>query len=334
LVEASARGSADSGDIDDADPGALLALAYPDRVAMKRPGQRGRYLTRDGVDVAVDSGVLIANEDFIVAAELDGKRPLSRAWLAAPMERKMVETLFDSDIETVRSVAWNPETESVDAVEQRRLGAIVLAERTVRADPSDVSAALLAALLQRGLLARDELVEEIARLNFANSIEPRAAYEVDVVALERSASDWLLPALAGMRSLAAAEKVDLRETLLSRLDFRDRRRLDEIAPTHIVAPTGTHVPVDYRDPKAPAAAVRIQELFGLSDTPRVGLGRVPLTLHLLSPARRPVQVTRDLAGFWKNSYFDVRKDLRGRYPKHPWPDDPASAAPTRRTKPR
>jgi ATP-dependent helicase HrpB len=334
LAEARERGKANGGDIDDAGPGALLALAYPDRVAMKRSGQRGRYLTRDGVDVAVDSGVLIANEDFIVAAELDGKRPLSRAWLAAPIERKMIETLFESDMETVRSVAWNPETESVDAVEQRRLGAIVLAERAVRADPSDVSAALLAALLQRGLLARDELVGEIARLAFANTIEPRAAYDVDVTALERSASDWLLPAIAGMRSLAAAEKIDLREVFLSRLDFRDRRRLDEIAPTHIVAPTGTRVPVDYRDAKAPAAAVRIQELFGLSDTPHVGLGRVPLTLHLLSPARRPVQVTRDLAGFWRNSYFEVRKDLRGRYPKHPWPDDPASAAPTRRTKPR
>lgn len=334
LADAISRDGETKGDIDDADPGTLLALAYPDRVAMKRSAPRGRYLTRDGVDVIVDSGILLANEEFIVAAELDGKRPLSRAWLAAPIDRGVVESLFAADIETVRSVEWHQETESVSAVEQRRLGAIVLAERATRADPNDIAAALLGVLIQRGLLAREELAEELGRLAFAHGIDPRPAFHLDASTLSDSAAEWLMPSLAGMRTLAAAEKVDLREALLSRLDFHERRRLDEIAPTHIVAPTGTRVPVDYRDPKSPSAAVRIQELFGLADTPRVGLGRIPLTLHLLSPARRPVQVTRDLAGFWKNSYFEVRKDMRGRYPKHPWPDDPASAAPTRRAKPR
>jgi ATP-dependent helicase HrpB len=231
-------------------------------------------------------------------------------------------------------VAWNEDKEAVTATEQQRLGAIVLAERAVRAEAVDLADALLSALISRGFLTRQELATELARLAFANRIEPREAYAVDAAALETTAKDWLLPALSGMRSLAAAEKIDLREALLSRLDYRERRRLDEIAPTHIVVPTGTRVSVDYSNIDAPAAAVRIQELFGLMDTPRVGLGRVPVTLHLLSPARRPVQVTRDLAGFWKNSYFDVRKDLRGRYPKHPWPDDPATAIPTRRAKPR
>jgi ATP-dependent helicase HrpB len=334
LTDAMSRDGDTKGDIDEADPGTLLALAYPDRVAMKRSGQRGRYLTRDGVDVSVDPGILLANEEFIVAAELDGKRPLSRAWLAAPIERRVVESLFAGDIETVRSVEWQQETGSVSAVEQRRLGAIVLAERATRADPNDIAAAMLGVLVQRGVLAREELAEELGRLAFANTIDPRPAFELDPATVAESVAEWLLPSLVGIRTLAAAEKVDLREALLARLDFQERRRLDEIAPTHIVAPTGTRVPVDYRDPKAPSAAVRIQELFGLADTPRVGFGRVPLTLHLLSPARRPVQVTRDLAGFWKNSYFEVRKDLRGRYPRHPWPDDPASAAPTRRAKPR
>lgn len=321
-------------DVDEADPGALLSLAYPDRVAMQRAGQRGRYVTRDGVDVIIDSGTLIANEPFIVAAQLDGKRPLSRAWLAAPLDRAVVERLFEADIDTIRTVAWNETTESVTAVEQRRLGAIVLGERTVRADPTDVASALLKALLDRGFLERDEITSELARLGFARSIDPRDAYAVDAVSLKNSADEWLLPALDGMRTLAAAEKLDLREALLSRLDYRDRKHLDDIAPTHITVPTGTRVRVDYGDLAAPSVAVRIQELFGLVDTPKVGLGRVPLTLHLLSPAHRPVQVTRDLAGFWKNSYFDVRKDLRGRYPKHPWPDDPATATPTRRAKPR
>jgi ATP-dependent helicase HrpB len=328
--------SADSSDAAsrDASPGELLALAYPDRVALRRGGQRGRYVTRDGVEVAVDAGTLIANEAFIVAAELDGRRPLSRAWLAAPLEATVVETLFADAIEVARVVSWNNESQSVTAVEQRRLGAIVLGERIIRADPADLAAALGQAMIDRGFLERDEVKGALARLAFAHSIDPRESFATDLPDLVRSAPGWMFPALAGLRSLGEAEKVDLADAVLGRLDFRDRRRLDEIAPTHITVPTGSRVRIDYANPAGPSAAVRIQELFGLVDTPRVGLGRVAIALHLLSPAHRPVQVTRDLAGFWKNSYFDVRKDLRGRYPRHPWPDDPASATPTRRAKPR
>ena len=325
---------AGAADIASADPGALLALAYPDRVAKQRTGQRGRYVTRDGVDVAVDAGALLANEAFIVAADLDGKRPLSRAYLAAPIDATVVQTLFGDDIVTARSVSWSEQSEAVTALEQRRLGAMVLSERTVRANPEDVAAALLDALIKRGFLESDDFRAEVARLSFARSLQPSDWPETDIESLKQTASEWLLPAFAGMRSLADASRVDLREALLARLDYRRRRELDEIAPTHIAVPTGSRVRVDYGDPASPSVSVRIQELFGLADTPRVGRGRVPLTLHLLSPAHRPVQVTRDLAGFWKNSYFDVRKDLRGRYPRHPWPDDPVNATATRRAKPR
>jgi ATP-dependent helicase HrpB len=314
--------------------GELLAFAYPDRVAMRRVGQRGRYVTRDGVEVVIDAATLLANETFIVAAELDGRRPLSKVWLAAPIDASAVERLFGGAMQTVRTVAWIQESQSVAAVEQRRLGAIVLSERTVRADPADVAAALLQALLERGFLERGDVKAELARLAFANSIESRESFAKMSLDGARTASDWLLPALIGLRSLAEAERLDLAEAILGRLDYRDRKRLDEIAPTHITVPTGSRIRVDYANAAGPSAAVRIQELFGLIDTPRVGLGRVPVALHLLSPAHRPVQVTRDLAGFWKNSYFDVRKELRGRYPRHPWPDDPASATPTRRAKPR
>ncbi len=322
------------GDIVDADPGTLLALAYPDRVAMRRSGQRGRYVARDGVDVAIDPGLLLANEPFIVAAALDGKRPVSRAWLASAIDSEVVESLFADDIDTARVVGWTEATESVSAVERRRLGAIVLDERAIRADPTEVASALLEALRQRGVLESAEVAAELGRLAFAHSIDARISFLADAPTLQQTASDWLLPALIGKRTLADANRVDIREAVLSRLDHRDRRRLEEVAPTHLTVPTGTSVRVDYRDQSAPAISVRIQEVFGLVDTPRVGLGRVPVTMHLLSPAHRPVQVTRDLAGFWKNSYFEVRKDLRGRYPKHPWPDDPASATPTRRVKPR
>jgi ATP-dependent helicase HrpB len=140
--------------------------------------------------------------------------------------------------------------------------------------------------------------------------------------------------LVGLRTRAEVERLDPGAVLLDALTWEQRRALDALAPTHVTVPTGSRIPVDYSDPRAPALAVRLQELFGLADTPRVAGGAVPLTLHLLSPARRPVQVTRDLAGFWRSSYFDVRKDLRGRYPKHEWPDDPLSATPTRRAKPR
>ena len=327
-------GGSHSGDVAHPDPGALLALAYPDRIGMQRAGQRGRYVTREGMEVSVDPGALLANESFIVVADLDGRRPVSRAYLAAPVEQAVVESLFAGDITVSRSVTWNEQSEAVVALEQRRLGAIVLAERSVRANPEDVSAALLDTLIQRGLLDGEDARAELSRLSFARTIDQGDWPPADAESLRQTAAQWLLPALAGMRSLADASRLDVREALLGRLDYRQRRALDEIAPTHVAVPTGSRIRVDYEDPAAPSLAVRIQELFGLTDTPRVGRGRVPLTLHLLSPAHRPVQVTRDLAGFWKNSYFDVRKDLRGRYPRHPWPDDPATATPTRKAKPR
>jgi ATP-dependent helicase HrpB len=151
-------------------------------------------------------------------------------------------------------------------------------------------------------------------------------------ALRASLEAWFLPALHVIGTLNALARLDVADALLARLTWKQRERLDALAPTHCVVPSGSRLPIAYADATAPALAVRLQELFGLADTPRVGEGRVPLTLQLLSPAHRPVQVTRDLAGFWARSYFDVRKDLRGRYPKHHWPEDPLEAAPTARAK--
>jgi ATP-dependent helicase HrpB len=316
------------------DAGTLLALAFPDRVAMRRDTQRGRYLTRAGADVVVDGDTSIVNEEFIVAAEVDGKRPTSRTYLAAPVPRAAVETLFASQIVVERSLQWSDKSEAVTAVERRRLGLLVLAERTVRPDPDEAVSQLMKAAIERGLLDDPELRAAAARVSFARTLEPDRWPDVSDESLRATADEWLLPALGRMRSLADAKKADLAEALLSRFDFRQRRALDEIAPTHVAVPTGSRLRVDYSDPRAPSLAVRIQELFGLAATPSVARGRVPLTLQLLSPAYRPVQVTRDLAGFWMQSYFDVRKDLRGRYPRHPWPDDPATATPTRRAKPR
>jgi ATP-dependent helicase HrpB len=190
------------------------------------------------------------------------------------------------------------------------------------------------ALLDRGLLDHEDFVAERARLSFVATLQPGRWPDVSVEFLRTTAEEWLAASFIGMRTMADAARIEWKTALHARLDYRQRRQLDELAPSHLEVPTGSRVRIDYTDPAAPFIAVRIQEMFGLTRTPTVGDGAVPITLHLLSPAHRPVQVTKDLAGFWKNSYFDVRKDLKGRYPRHPWPDDPASASPTRRAKPR
>jgi ATP-dependent helicase HrpB len=157
---------------------------------------------------------------------------------------------------------------------------------------------------------------------------------VSDAALVASSREWLLPRLVGLRRRRDVDRLDLAALLREQLGWEQRASLDLLAPTHVEVPSGSRIRVDYSDPAAPVLAVRLQELFGLATTPTVAQGAVPLTLHLLSPANRPVQVTRDLAGFWRGSYFAVRKELRGRYPKHEWPEDPMQAVPTRRAKPR
>lgn len=314
------------------DAGALLALAYADRVAMARRNERGRYLLRNASEVAIDPASSLAGEAFLVVAELDGKRPTSRAFLAAPIDEEAVGRLFADQIVVSRGVSWRESDAAVVAREQRHLGALVLAERDVRADPHDVALALMSALIDGGALDEIDLRAEVARVEFARRVRPGDWPDLSVDGLRATAERWLAPRLTGMRSLSDARRVSWGEAVLSLLDYRQRAQLDALAPTHLAVPTGSRLRIDYTDPSAPAVEVRIQEMFGLRDTPRIGDGAVPITLRLLSPANRPVQVTRDLAGFWKNSYFDVRKDLRGRYPKHAWPDDPSTAIPTRKTK--
>ena len=203
-------------------------------------------------------------------------------------------------------------------------------------DPSRVIDAMMAAVRSRGVArlpwsdAARRLRERLAFLHHHDASWP----DVSDDALTASLDEWLAPRLTGVRKLTDIARADLSGALSDRLDWKRRQALDDLAPTHIEVPTGSRIPVDYTSPEAPALAVRLQEVFGLTESPRIFGGRVPLTMHLLSPAHRPVQVTRDLAGFWRTSYFDVRKDLRGRYPKHEWPEDPLNATPTKRAKPR
>ena len=314
---------------------ALLALAYPDRVGQRREGQRGRFTLRNGRGAALPHEQGLTAAAYIVAAELDDQRGESRILVAGALSLEEVELAFRDQIRTEREVGWDEATLSVVARERAMLGAIVLRERQLRdADPERMARALADAVLAQpeARLPWSDAARSIQRrVAFARTLD--AAYpDLSDAALLARSNDWLLPRLVGMRRLEDLRRIDLAAVLLEELTWQQRSALDSLAPTHVTVPSGSRIPIDYSDPAAPVLAVRLQEMFGLADTPRVGGGRVPLTLHLLSPAHRPMQVTRDLAGFWKTTYFDVRKDLRGRYPKHHWPEDPLAAEPTARAK--
>jgi ATP-dependent helicase HrpB len=326
------------GDADVEACGLLLAFAYPDRIGRRRPGAEGRYLLRNGRGAGFAEPQPLARAEWIVAADLAGQGRDSRIYLAAPVDGADVEEHFADQLEQEREVAWDPTARAVRAVRRERLGALVLREAPLREPDAD---AVLAALLDGirreglGLLPWSRETHQLReRLEFLHRAAPAEWPPASDEALLRGLEGWLAPALHGLRRADELRRVDLGEALRSLLDWRQRAALDEMAPTHLEVPSGSRVAIDYTDPAAPVLAVRLQEVFGLTRTPHIAGGRVPLTLHLLSPARRPVQVTRDLESFWRGTYFEVRKDLKGRYPRHYWPDDPLAATPTHRARPR
>ena len=313
--------------------GHLLSLAYPDRVAQRRPGDVPRFILRNGRGAELLGAQSLATEPYIVAAELDDRRPNGRIFLAAPLSLEEIRAAFGSQI-VVEDVVELDDNDIFTSRRREQLGAITLRDVAIsNRDPIHVRDAIIDAIRRRGIAclpwsdAARRLRERLAFMHRHDASWP----DVSDAALADSLDDWLAPHLGGVRRLSA---IDVVQALGSRLDWQQRRALDDLAPTHVEVPTGSRIPIDYSDPDAPVLAVRLQEVFGLTESPRLFGGRVPVTMHLLSPAHRPVQVTRDLAGFWRTSYFDVRKDLRGRYPKHEWPEDPLTATPTKRAKPR
>lgn len=337
-LQRAVRGSSNDTHDDLAHTGALLALAYPDRVAMRRPGDAARYLLRNGRGARLEVPGAMARETFLAIADLDGDPTESRIWLAAPLDESDLRAAVGAGLSVEREVVWDERSESVRATERERIGALVLKERPLRDVPPEViTEALLGALRARGIASLPWTPASSAlraRLAFAHAMAAETFPDVSDAALLTRLDTWLAPSLREARRLSDVARVDLSEALLAGLPWAERARLDRMAPTHIEVPSGSRLPIDYADVSAPTLSVRLQEVFGWTETPRVGEGRVPLTLHLLSPAHRPVQVTRDLANFWRTTYFDVRRDLKGRYPRHPWPDDPLSAPATRRAKPR
>src|SRR6188768_3083718 len=336
------RGSVDKAG--DSQAGRVLAWAYPDRIAQSRGGAGGgRFLLANGRGAMLEGASTLSGAEYLVALELDDAAGAeARIRLAAPLTLEQLEAALGaqilSGVETYTDARG-----ALQARRVRRLGALLLEEQRVALDPEHVADALLEQVRSSGLAVlpwkdSDRLL--LARLRFvaAHPVHARGAATVwpamEDAALLADIDGWLLPWLQGAKSLQQLGDGRLGEALLSRLDRTQRQQLDEAAPTHVTVPTGSRIAVDYLDENAPCIEVRMQEVFGLADTPRIGGGRVPLTLKLLSPARRPMQITRDLAGFWRGSYADVRKDMRGRYPRHYWPEDPLQAEPLRGLRPR
>ncbi|WP_242478960.1 ATP-dependent helicase C-terminal domain-containing protein [Hymenobacter lapidiphilus] len=316
--------------------GLLAALAYPDRLAQRETPERVRLLS--GQRATLPAEFFGQQDQFFAIAALDGYTAQPRASLAAPLSRAELEEHFAQQIETRDEVRWDEATGRVTARRLRRLGALVLSDVNLpNPDPALVATALLGAVQAAGIagLPWSEAATQLReRLAFVQHHFPENWSEVSDEVLLAELGDWLGPYLTGVKSMAELSRIDFHEALLGRLPggWSQRQELDRLAPTHLEVPTGSRIRLDYAAPEAPVLAVRLQEVFGLLDTPTVGGGRVPLTLHLLSPGYRPAQVTRDLRSFWNSSYFEVRKELRGRYPKHYWPENPLEAQAVRGTK--
>jgi ATP-dependent helicase HrpB len=281
----------------------------------------------------------LARAEFIVAATLDDKEREARIDLAAPISREQLETAFAARIAVSDTIDWDARTETVLAVRRRSLDALLLDEAPLNnAPPESLLTAMLNGVRAMGLecLPWDSASREwCARVEFARHLgraDTREWPGCNAGDLLASADVWLAPYLSGYQRRAHLARLPLADALQARLTHAQRKLLDELAPRTLTVPSGSAIHIDYEDELAPCVSVRLQEVFGQPTTPRVGAGTVPVTFKLLSPAQRPVQITRDLAGFWTSSYIEVRKDMRGRYPKHHWPENPLEAAPSRSAK--
>lgn len=321
------------------EPGALLALAYPDRIAQRRAPGDGRYLLSGGPSGGTGAELprddALAAHPYLVAAELDARGRDARIQLALPVSEPALRQVLAKRIRVAEVIAWDPGLESVTARRETRLGALVLdSQAAVLSDSTRAQDLLLEQVerrFARGLGWDDSARQLQARVALVRSQDPEGGWpDLSDEALRRSLRDWLAPWLPGKRSLSEIQALPLSQILRGLLDWGQRTRLDDWAPETLITPAGRRRRLDYLVGPEPVLALPVQELFGCRETPAVCQGRVPVMLHLLSPAGRPVQITQDLAGFWSRGYPEVRKELRGRYPKHAWPEDPLSAAPVAR----
>lgn len=328
-----ARRAGCTADIGDLAPAAeLLAVAYPDRIAQRQDA--GRFKLMSGGQVQLPAAHSLSHAEYLVAVELDGQASGARLFHGIALPAESLVRLFPDTATWQEQIGWDERAGRVTGEQVRQLGELVLERRPLDRLPADaVQRGLLQALRQRGFLRWSDADRQLlGRLRLLRQVFGDPWPEVSEAALLDSLEQWLAPFLEGVRSLEALDRQPLGRYLHDTLlDWTLQQALAREAPAHLTVPSGSRVRIDY-DSEEPVLAVKLQALFGLTETPRIAGDRVPLLIHLLSPAGRPVQVTRDLANFWASTYFDVRRDLKGRYPKHPWPDDPLTAVPTHRTR--
>jgi ATP-dependent helicase HrpB len=318
--------------------GNLLALAYPDRVAKTRPERGGTFLLANGRGAKLEQTSALAREDYLAVAEIAGVAQEGRILLAAKISETEIASRFADKIVQTEEAVFDPKARAVRGRSARRYMSLVLAERPLKVQASDETAkALAAGIVSLGIeiLPFSTAAKRwLERLRFLRAAEGDEWPDVSPSALTTNIESWLAPFLAGKTSLSEISAGDVSNALHALLPHDLSRRLDTEAPDRFIAPTGSELAIDYSAEAGPTISVKVQELFGLAKHPSVAAGKIPLVLSLLSPAGRPIQVTRDLPAFWRGSWADVKKEMRGRYPKHVWPDNPASATPTRRAKPR
>ncbi|EON92096.1 ATP-dependent RNA helicase hrpB [Marinobacter lipolyticus SM19] len=322
----------------DDEVGRLLALAYPDRVARKRRGDAPRYQLSNGRGALLRDDDRLARHQWLATAELDGKAREATIYLAAPVDPALLAQDLAGHVQELDEAIWDDSRGTVVARRVRKLGQVVLEETALPAPPPELlQQGLLAAVRKKGLNSlpwTPAANQWLARVALLVRYFPGDWPDVSERWLLEHLETWLAPFLAGMNRWRDLEKLDLKQALSSLLEYPQQQALEELAPTRLTIPTGQSVTLDYTAENGPVLAAKLQALFGWTETPRVAGGRVPVVIHLLSPAQRPLAVTADLASFWQNAYPDVRKDMRGRYPKHPWPEDPLIAEASQGTKKR
>ncbi len=320
--------------------GILLAQAYPDRIAQRQANESRRYKLANGRLARFRHPDPLEHKEFLVIADLDGTQPVAHIYIATPIDRDDLFKHFSNLIQTNETVEWDEEKESVVANKERRLGELILEKsRLSKPDPELMVAALFFGVRSRGISSlpwsKDQRNWQ-SRVQFLHRVMGAETAWPDVTddTLLNTLETWLAPYLTEISSLAQLKKLDLTWPLHALLSTGQRRNVDTLAPTHLTVPSGSRIALDYESGEIPILAVRLQELFGMTETPFVANGKMPVLIYLLSPARRPVQATQDLKSFWKTGYVEVKKELKGRYPKHFWPDDPLQAPPTRGIKKR
>lgn len=316
--------------------GLLLAMAYPERISRRRPDRPGVYQLSGGTLAVLPAGSLLAREEFLAIADADIGSGDAKIYLAAPVQASELESAFSGDITTEEEIAWISDEQKVKARRVRKLGAVVLSEQQLEPSGEEVSRALIEGIRRSGLqcLPWDKETEQFRLRAEWTKKSIRLLFDLPDLTAEGllgSLEGWLEPFLGGMWKLEHLQRLNLGKVLRTSFTPQQLRELDRLAPSHLQVPSGSHIALDYTPIDHPSLSVKLQELFGLTETPRIGGGSIPVTIHLLSPAARPLAVTQDLHSFWQNTYPEIRKQFRARYPRHPWPEDPLSAAPTRKT---